>query len=689
MLRPRLVLRLPLRSGPRAVVYAVEVAKGARKLAEWMTWAGIGSLEIKAWDWRLNHVASAYGHLALQGDTVTLARGIVESEFGSTSVMTRLSEEFDRQKLLLYFRKAIAQEVEKTVAFIHAARLHAEAQGVNRDDAVTVCLRSGLGKTAIAEYARTHGVGVVFDRGQRLSPHVSKVVRKRTSSRRPASSSAMKGDSVALTGVSACAAPRDRERQSVGLATNYTGKTITLDIEKRSDWFWLADSPDLLPRATIYFDRKDLPVDQEARDMLDSYGISVVALNEKARLSQAIPLWCSGEFARTVRRRLFRKLGTAWLTGVSHFRWVPFLYMVHAARFIVFYAYWLDFFRAHAIKVNVNNWDFSLANVPMHQAMEHIGGISVSYQWSNIEFPSVTNSSCADVLCSFGPAYRDVWEKNGSRIDSIVFSGYITDHAFDRVREKSQELRRQLQARGAQFILCYVDENSSDDRHTIIPNSVAAQSYRWFLTKILEDDTLGLILKPGYPRTLKARIGTLDGLWERAMGTGRCVMLDRGSLVTEQYPAEAAQAADLCVGLLISGTAALEAYLTGTPTVFLDLERCYWNPVYEDGHRTLVFDHLDDLDKAIAEFRESPASRTKIGNLDQWAARRDPFHDGRAASRIAQYLTWLLERLDQGSTREDALSYAYHRHVARWGGDAAIRFPRSLSSGKREERVHA
>ena len=46
---------------------------------------------------------------------------------------------------------------------------------------------------------------------------------------------------------------------------------------------------------------------------------------------------------------------------------------------------------------------------------------------------------------------------------------------------------------------------------------------------------------------------------------------------------------------LLSGTVALESYLSGTPVVFLDLEKLYSNPIYQWGKGKVVFDNLDAL----------------------------------------------------------------------------------------------
>ena len=183
------------------------------------------------------------------------------------------------------------------------------------------------------------------------------------------------------------------------------------------------------------------------------------------------------------------------------------------------------------------------------------------------------------------PRINGCGESNRSSIDYLVYSGYITDYSFAAVKADALKVREQLLNKGIKFIICFFDENSSNDRMTDVTNKRSVDTYRYFINKVLEDNTLGLILKPGYPSTLPKRLSEIANLIEDAKRTGRCMFMDGGDYVTDQYPAEAAQASDLCVGLLLSGTAVLESYLSGTPTVFLDLERFLSNPIYKWGKR--------------------------------------------------------------------------------------------------------
>jgi hypothetical protein len=234
-----------------------------------------------------------------------------------------------------------------------------------------------------------------------------------------------------------------------------------------------------------------------------------------------------------------------------------------------------------------------------------------------------------------------------------------------------------LESKGAKRIICFFDENSGDERMSVITNEGTQRVHKFFLDKLLEDESLGLILKPGYPNTFYSRIGVGGDLLEKAKETGRCVVLDKGSnLKTDQYPAEAAQAADLCVGLLLSGTVALESYLCGTPTVFLDLEKLYSNPVYSWGRGSIVFDDLEELYAAAQRFLRTHEKSTAdgFGDLSRWAEGKDRFRDGKAAMRMGQYICWLIESFDAGASRDEAMQYANQRYTEAWGPENVVRW---------------
>ena len=119
-------------------------------------------------------------------------------------------------------------------------------------------------------------------------------------------------------------------------------------------------------------------------------------------------------------------------------------------------------------------------------------------------------SNCADVFFSFGPAYKGVFARNGSVFGNLVYCGYITDYCFKEVREDALKLRERLLDRGAKFILFFFDENSSNKITSVITHEKTTNTYKYFLEQVLKDESLGLILKPGYPTSIYERIAPIS-----------------------------------------------------------------------------------------------------------------------------------------------------------------------------------
>jgi len=659
------------------IVHGYFFGRGTRVMAYALRCLGIGRWELKEWDWTIKEViggSAGYGLVRLQEDLCNLSYESVQTEWASSSLAHIFNAPFEGERLSLYFRKITGQHIEQFVAMLHAARLHASRQQSEQGGQIVVLGEGGPWSAALRRYAGAFGVNVELKRARKLRRLAGRVFGRWLAMRawrRELRASISPPSAVVSQPPVAASLPSSMPR----VATLYTGKTVMFEKENRSDWFWLLDNNLPAEQVLVYFERPDLPATTDKAQRIKARQVGCVALNPQASATLMVPVFQQGPLAQRLRRRFYRKVVFGVLGSLVRFRWVSWFYLGYLVRFIREYAFWRDFFAAYNVKVNVNNWDMAPRSIPMRLALTHAGGVNVSYQWSNFDYCASSFATDTDVMFSFGPAYRHVWEGNRSMLDTLAYVGYITDHAFEPVRRTAIDLRQQLVERGARFVLCYFDENSFDGRMSACSNSFAGESYRWFLTQLLEDETLGVIFKPGYPRTLAKRIGALDGLFDRALKTGRCVVMDRGDHLTEQYPAEAAQAADLCIAMLVGGTTALEAFLSGTPTVFLDRERLYWNPLYASSKGTVVFDNFDDLARGIREFRQNPSARETIGNLAQWAKQRDPFKDGRASLRMNRYIARLFQRLAEGGGREEALEYAYRQHVAEWGPGMAVRKP--------------
>ena len=92
---------------------------------------------------------------------------------------------------------------------------------------------------------------------------------------------------------------------------------------------------------------------------------------------------------------------------------------------------------------------------------------------------------------------------------------------------------------------------------------------------MIEEEWLGLIIKPKKPSLIHKKLGESSSLVDKAIGTGRChIFLSTDEVIKKNFihpPALAALASDIAVhDSLVAGTAGVEAALTGTPTVFFD-----------------------------------------------------------------------------------------------------------------------
>jgi len=605
---------------------------------------------------------------------------ISEKEFKNNNFLKTFSTRFDLRKIVFFFEKIAAEEINDKVVFAHAAKWHADNKISSNGKSIIFFLEKDLWSKYLCQSMNRLGIRPIEYRTIVNSSYLIYLKRGKDILLSKIKPLLNISNTISNTNRDKAINVKEKNTEVVSntkaplIAAWYTGKTITFDLKKRSDIFWLLKSDIPREQVLLYFDRKDIPATEETADILNREDVKYLALSRSATTSKNIPIWNPTAEYKKVRNSFIRLILRTYLLNATRLKITPVFFVVNMLYFARQYAYWHDFFGSNNIKISISPNDFSKLYMPKNLAMEHCGGVSVSYQWSNLSFSSIGISNCSNVMFSFGPAYKWVWEANYSTIDNLIYCGYITDYSFKEVKESSLIIRKQLLDRGVKFILCYFDENSSDGRMSGITNERSARIYKYLIKKMLEDETLGLIFKPGYPKTLYQRLSSISGLMDKAKASGRCIFMDKGSYVTEQYPTEAAQAADLCVGLLLSGTVALESYLSGTPVVFLDLEKLYSNHIYQWGKGKVVFDNLDDMFSAINKYRENPESIPGFGNLSSWVKDKDPFKDGNASLRMGQYINWLLDMFNQGKTREEAMEYANRRYAEVWGKQNVVKW---------------
>ncbi|MCH2666259.1 hypothetical protein MK139_18235, partial [bacterium] len=534
-----------------------------------------------------------------------MSQEIVERYFRGHPMVERLVSHFDLERLLLYLGKGISDELIPRQMQVKVVSWFRRRTSAKPFPLYTVRCPW---MSEMTEYAEACDVGLVwYRRCPSIHWNLTRI------------------PSVCCRAWKAlCRRLRRPEKMAVGesfvsrptgktIAVHYSGAGLTQDLSHNSDLFWLPSSGIDSSRVLLYFDRGDDPLDAQRVVDLRSQGLRCVALNRRATGHAEVPAYVSD---RSQRRRF--KLSVRVIKSVikslsepsAHLGWITLQFLEFARQ----YAYWYAFFEDQNVGVHVNFNDWYGERVASDQALHDLGGISISYQRSE-ESLIWLRASAVHVHFGFAPKKALDEARAGSHILQFVSAGYVHDHAFHLVGDRSRRLRKRIVEAGAGFVVTYFDENSSGDKRVNVSNQFAEVNYRFLLKRMLEDSTLGVILKPKKPSTLRARLSEdVQDLLDRAIATGRCVLMDEGVVTTPQLPCEPALASDLCIGLLFGATATLEGQLAGTPGILVDRERVTYHPLREQGLGRFVFDDWPSLWSALSSYRRDPDSVPGLGD---------------------------------------------------------------------------
>jgi hypothetical protein len=332
--------------------------------------------------------------------------------------------------------------------------------------------------------------------------------------------------------------------------------------------------------------------------------------------------------------------------------------------------YWLRLFRRHNVRLFTTWFKYNGDHCLIGEALHELGGALAIYQRSHEDLPMVHTTLLTDVYFGFSGDGARREAQCGSKIDYYVTMGYIGDHRFPLVRTEARSVRERLQKHGARNIVAFFDEGSYPDRRWGPDAERLRREYSFLLERLLAEPALGLVLKPKVPATVRARLGPVVELLERALATGRCYVYGEGLLQASTPPAQAALSADLAIhSSVVAGTAAIESALAGVPTVLLDEDGRRQSPLYRLGEGRVVFNDWNTLWHTWRQYQVAPTSIPGFADWSPVIDEIDPFRDGRAAERMGTFLKWVIEGFSIGLSKDAALSRAADQYCKIWGQD--------------------
>jgi len=331
---------------------------------------------------------------------------------------------------------------------------------------------------------------------------------------------------------------------------------------------------------------------------------------------------------------------------------------------------WRTFYGRLNAKVITSFFFHDLTQV---MAIDALGGYAVAYQdsISNYERQPVSHAP-VHVLCTFS----SMLTKSYAVIDrGLVYLSCGCCHPIRRAvhaaRSESEGLRRRMAEHGAEFIICFFDENFNGMWMQPDPMKTV-EFYAELFRLVLDNPKVGLICKPKVMNLILQRLESIRPLLDRAMGTGRVHIFLDDTGCRSQYAATAAASADLCIGNLFGGTAVLEGVLIGKPGILVNWEKR--NPPVPgvDLEGKVTFESTSALIQALRDEIAHPGSMEGFGDWSPWMSSLADYDDDLGPERIGTVLGWLLEFSEQGLNRNDALSRLAERFSQAWGADKVV-----------------
>ena len=78
---------------------------------------------------------------------------------------------------------------------------------------------------------------------------------------------------------------------------------------------------------------------------------------------------------------------------------------------------------------------------------------------------------------------------------------------------------------------------------------------------------------------------------------------------------------------------------------------------------------METLKQEVLNYVANPKRNPHLGDASPILHRLDSFCDRDASHRIAEYVEWYLEALDQGLSRDEATLSATRKYAKKWGKD--------------------
>ena len=465
-------------------------------------------------------------------------------------------------------------------------------------------------------------------------------------------------------------APLNKESQNVGIEASWNLSPPDRPSEMMlDDLFWWRASTIPPERIRYFYDRITPQPTAERLKKTNALGIQSILLDSRF-CGDALGLLLKTPEPHKNIKSLF---GDLWFSGRLLYR---ALFSNSANQSIISIIHWFyikseglaDIYKSLGIRAlfytNEGGFDvFSLA-------AKSADAIRIGFQFTCLPGIDSVQARSHDVFFFWGQHDTQIALDSGCVSKHMLVSGcFLTSRSNPQALDDARSLVRGYHKLGVNYVLTIFDTSEP-----------ALNFYRFLLEWLIKDPKLGLLIKSKGCKTWddltqvsNSFDSNFDKLLKCALNTQRIHLMSN-----DTSPGDAALAADFSVGIG-SFSAIAVATLQGARVLFVDYERLdqgaqsLYNIFHSLGPNRCVFYDLETLKHEVLKYFANPKSNPHLGDASLILRRLDSFRDSGASRRIAEYVEWYMEGLDNGLDWDMATLSATKKYAEKWGKDKVVR----------------
>jgi hypothetical protein len=339
-------------------------------------------------------------------------------------------------------------------------------------------------------------------------------------------------------------------------------------------------------------------------------------------------------------------------------------------------SFWRGFFDNNNVRIHLDPIESGLETIIKQIALHSIGGLSIG----NIKsYPTINKGEFVghypnDVFFSWGREDAKKISLTNEHIENILVSGFPFAITKKNPDSEPVSIERKLKSNNTKFNVLLIDSNhgQNDGLDQLIGRSTMIRFYQLFLDWVLEDEDIGLIIKPKKSESLLNLPEIIAQFEKVKKNTSRCYLVKNSF---QKMPSSYLKGVDMVVG---TGTffpsSVIECAINSTKGIIYDYPnlRYYETNLYAWGENKVIFSDIDVMISTLKAYKNDSSTNPNLGDWSTNIDELDPFRDNKGGERIGAYMRWLLENFNKGKNRGETINNANKLFADAWGKDKVI-----------------